>query len=228
MLAVPKSEIEARVKAMSAERSKERPAGDAAAPVRTLHAGEYLFQAGDTRAQLYRVERGALCHYTSGEAGRHEVIEFAFPGDVIGFGHLEAHISTARAMIETDVSIVSPMDFARALDANGPLAARYAGAADREFDYLRAKAVRNGEGKPVERLASFLAALSHLGAEEGRDPTLVTDELTSGFVAEQLDMTIDALARALCELERRGVVRASKDGLRIADVGALESLARVA
>jgi CRP/FNR family transcriptional regulator len=193
-----------------------------------LRAGDCLFQAGDTRARLYRVERGALCHYRSSDGGHHEVIEFAFPGDIIGFGHLERHLSSARAMVETVVSAVSAPEFACALEYDGQLAARYAAAADREFDDLRERAVRNGASDPVKRLAAFLAAVAQLGAVEGRDPTLVTDELGSGFVADQLGMTIDRLQSALRELERRGVVSPGKDGLRIADIDALEELAHVA
>lgn len=205
-----------------------RCAAPANGPVRTLSAGDYLFQAGDTRARLYRVEQGALCHYQAADASDHAVIEFAFPGDIIGFGHLETHVSTARAMVETVVSIVSAPEFACALEADGQLAARYTAAADREFDYLRERAVRSGAGAPVQRLAAFLSAVSHMGAAEGRDETLVTDELSSGFVAEQLGMSIDRLQAALRELEARGVVRPAKGGLRIADADALEDLARVA
>lgn len=199
-----------------------------AAPLRTLARGEVLFQEGDTRVQLYRVERGALCHYVRFEDGRREIIEFAFPGDIIGFGHLESHVSTAQAMAETAVSIVSVQEFEQALDGDGRLAARLSAAADRDFDFLRARAIKSGQGKPVERVASFLTALSHLSAHEGRDPTLVTDEIPSGVVAGHLDMTIDGLARALRELERRGMVRSTNDGLRIADLAALEKLASAA
>jgi CRP/FNR family transcriptional regulator len=201
---------------------------EAGAPKRTLAGGEVLFQAGDTRARLYRVERGALCHYRRWDDGLCEIIEFAFPGDIIGFGHLENYISTAQAMVETVVSTVSAQEFEETLSHDDHLAGRLSAAADREFDFLRDRAVASSKGEPVERLASFLTALSHLSAEEGRDPTIVTDEVSSGLVAERLDMTIDVLVRALRELERRGMVRSTTNGLRIADMGALEELARVA
>ncbi len=199
-----------------------------AAPVRELARGEVLFQLGDTRAKLYRVERGALCHYIRWDDGRREIIEFAFPGDIVGFGYLESHISTAQAVVETAVSQFAPEDFERAAETDGQLASRLAASADREFDFLRAQAVKAGEGKPVERVASFLAALSHMSASEGRDPSLVTDEISSGFVAEQLAMTVDGLARALRELEQRGMVRPTPQGLRIPDIDALEKMADAA
>ena len=55
----------------------------------------------------------------------------------------------------------------------------------------------------------FRAALFHMSAPEGRDPTIIPDEVSSGFVAERLHMTIDALSRALKELVRRGLVATS-------------------
>jgi CRP/FNR family transcriptional regulator, anaerobic regulatory protein len=210
----------------TAERS-ETCAPAAPAPERTLASGEVLFQAGDTRARLYRVERGALCHYRRWDDGRREIIEFAFPGDIIGLGHMEAHISTAQAMVETVVSTVTAEEFERALGGDDYLAARLSAATDREFDFLRERAVESGKGKPLERLASFLTVLSHMSADEGRDPLIVADEISSGLVAERLDMTIDVLARALRELERRGMVRSTDKGLRIADIGGLEELARI-
>lgn len=224
MLAVNETEFkEARARAAGAARCKPRT--DCETAVRELARGAILFQAGDTRSRIYRVEKGALCHYLRWSDGRREIIEFAFPGDIIGFGHLENHVSTAQAVTETVVSFVSPQEFERALDADAQLASRLSAAADREFDCLRARAVESGRAKPVERVASFISALSHLSADEGRDPTLVTDEISSGFVAEQLDLTIDGLARALRELERRGMVRPTPEGLRIADVTGLEKLA---
>jgi CRP/FNR family transcriptional regulator len=209
-------------------RSERATECGATAPERTLSGGEVLFQAGDTRAKLYRVERGALCHYRRWDDGRCEIIEFAFPGDIIGFGHLETHISTAQAMVETVVSTLSTYDFEQLLCSDDHLAARTSAAADREFDFLRERAVDCGKGKPVERVASFLTALSHMSANEGRDPMIVTDEVSSGLVAEHLDMSIDALGRALRELESRGMVRATEKGLRISNMNGLEQLARVA
>jgi hypothetical protein len=44
------------------------------------------------------------------------------------------------------------------------LAARVAAAADREFDYLRSRAVQSAKGMPAVRVASFLAALVRTSA----------------------------------------------------------------
>jgi CRP/FNR family transcriptional regulator len=186
-----------------------------------------LSHSGEKR-QLYRVERGALCHYLRWEDGRHEVIEFAFPGDIIGFGHLDVHISTAQAVAKTIVSPIREEEFEQLLENDGQLAARFAAAADREFDYLRVRALASASTKPAKRVASFLAALSRLSASEGRDPAVITDEFSSGAVAEHLNMSVDALAGVLRELEARGMVTPVREGLRIADLEALERFADAA
>jgi len=195
-------------------------------PSRSLARGEILFRTGDKRGKIYRVESGALCHYLRWDDGRREIVEFAFPGDIVGFGHLQSHVSTAQAMVETTVGLVPEREFDELLATDGQLAARFAAAGDREFEYLREVMVKSGEGKPVERVASFLSALSHMSEVEGRDPTLVADEITSGEVAKHLDLTMDMLVAALRELERRGMVTAAGNGrLRISDLRALEKLA---
>ncbi|MBZ0209885.1 MAG: Crp/Fnr family transcriptional regulator [Hyphomicrobium sp.] len=193
--------------------------------VRRLARGETLFHSGDKRDQLYRVERGALCHYLRWADGHHEVIEFAFPGDIIGFGHLDVHTSTAQAVAKTIVSPISEDEFEQLLAGDGQLAARYAAAADREFDYLRVRALAGSRSAPAKRVASFLAALSRMGASEGRDPSIIRDEFSSGAVAEHLNMTVDALAGVLRELEARGMVTSVREGLRITDIEALETFA---
>lgn len=196
-----------------------------AAAVRSLAPGECLFQKGDRYARLYRVEHGALCHYVHKGDGSHEIIEFVFKGDIVGFAqHVEKHITTARALVLTEVSVVPSQVFADALKTDGCLAARVAAAADREFDYLRSRAVQSGEGRPAARVAAFIAALVRISTREGRDPSLVADEISSGVVAEGLNMSIDCLATALMELERRGLIQQTPAGKRIVDVELLERL----
>ena len=216
----------------SAER---RPASDTGAVrrlrsvgVRRLARGETLFHAGDRREQLFRVERGALCHYLRWDDGHHEVIEFAFPGDIIGFGHLAQHATTAQAAAKTIVSPISEEEFEQLLKTDGQLAARYAAAGDREFEFMRARSIDSNRGKPAKRVASFLAAMSRLSADEGRDPNVITDEFSSGVVAEHLHMSLDALASVLRELEAEGMVAEADKGLRIVDIDALETFADAA
>ncbi|WP_295559311.1 Crp/Fnr family transcriptional regulator [uncultured Hyphomicrobium sp.] len=192
-----------------------------------IDTGEILFQAGDRRT-LYRVERGAICHYMLWADGRHDVIEFAFPGDIIGLGHLDHNVSTAQAMVDTVLSLVSEESFTAALESDDRLSFRLASAVEREFDYLRDKALAMNQVPAAARVANFLLALSGMNNPEGRDPALISDDITAGFVAEKLDISIDKLGAALLELKKQGAVKETATGLRILDPHTLQRMADAA
>ncbi len=67
-----------------------------------------------------------------------------------------------------------------------------------------------------------------MSAGEGRDPSLITEEFSSGAVAEHLNMSVDALPGVLRQLEAQGMVAAADAGLRITDIEALEKFADAA
>lgn len=195
--------------------------------LQTVDTGEILFQAGDERT-LYRIERGAICHYMLWSDGRHDVIEFAFPGDIVGLGHLRHHVSTAQAMVDTVVSLVSEKTFEADLESDDRLSFRLASAVEREFDYLREKTLAGTHVPAAARVANFLLALSAMNSPEGRDPNIISDEITAGFVAEKLDMSIEKLGAALLCLKKEGAVRETTGGLRIVDPMTLQRLADAA
>ena len=208
------------------ERAIHRTPATPNGPSRGLDTGAFLFQSGDTRATIYRVEQGAFCHYMNWDDGRHDVIEFAFPGDIIGFGHLDAHISSAQAMVPSKISVVSVRDFEAALDNDAQLTARLTAAADREFDVLRQRSIRLRQGDMEHRIAAFLLALSAASAAEGRDPLVISDSLTCGAAASLLNVDLEGLASALSGLEEKGLIGRDGKDLRLIDVAGLERLTR--
>ncbi len=88
------SSVVSRESSAAAETAASRLHGD---EVRTLAAGEVLFREGDARSHVFRVETGALCLYRSLPDGSQDVLEFAFPGDLVGLGYLDSHVSAAQA-----------------------------------------------------------------------------------------------------------------------------------
>ena len=187
-------------------------------------SGKPVFQLGGPR-RLYRIESGAVCHLNQGAGDQFEVIECAFPGDIIGLGYLSTHSSIAKAMVDTMVSIVTPDEFEQALRGDDRLAFRFADAVEREFDYVRTKSLHSALLPPLQRVAHFLAAIASINGAEGREGGLVVDDVTSGYVARQLHMTIDTLAMAMLSLRRSGLLDVSPRGLHIVDVAGLEAVA---
>jgi CRP/FNR family transcriptional regulator len=131
-------------------------------------------------------------------------------------------------MVDTVVSLVSEEEFASALETDDRLSFRLAAAVEREFDHLRDRALSAEEQPAAARVANFLLAISSLNGPEGRDRTLISDDITAGFVAEKLDLSIEKLGAALLSLKKQGAVKETPAGLRILNTETLQKLADAA
>jgi CRP/FNR family transcriptional regulator, anaerobic regulatory protein len=194
--------------------------------VRFLAANKLLFGVGEPKSKLYVVETGALAVYEPRWNGHRAVIEFAFPGDVVGLGFLNTHACSARATTDTRVRCLplSAQDRLKAGDARTQ--SRLADAIEREIEFLRESSVRFSRQNPLGRLAAFLLTLSRENEQEGRDPTVLAQPLDCGVVADFLALSIERLGSLLVELERRGLIEPlGPHGLRLTNVAGLEGLA---
>lgn len=194
--------------------------------VRTLAINELLFGMGEAKTCIYLVKTGALAVYEPRWNCNRSVIEFAFPGDLVGLGFLEMHTYSARATMETCVQCL-PLSAQDLLFADDPKAqTRLADAIEREVEFLRESSVRFSRQNPLGRLAAFLLTLSRENEQEGRDPALLMQPLNCGVVADFLAVSIDRLGSLLVQLEQRGILEpCPPEGLRLLDIGALEGLA---
>lgn len=191
---------------------------------RMIPHGDRLFTPGTPRAAAFVVETGALCHYIVWPDGSHDVIECAFPGDIVGLGSLGEHMSTAQAMVDTSVVVISPAELDRAVQSDAALAARMASATDREFDFLRRRALQPGQRPTLNRIAAYLIAVAGTACRSGET------HLTSGddgvkALASLLDIPAADVRGAFTTLLDRNLV-ADRDGaIVIRDVDGLEALA---
>ena len=192
---------------------------------RTLGANEFLFQAGDLRKQVFRVESGAICLYEGGGSNRKSVVEFLFPGDFVGLGFLEKHCLNARALLETSVECLTLDAAAEVIRNDAKAKTKLAAAIEREFEIRREELRRAGQRQPIERVAALLVTSARTNVQQGRAPDLIEDSWRCGVIADLLRLSLDELTAHLVELERRGLIKATANGLRLRDITALEALA---
>lgn len=192
---------------------------------RTLAAGEVLFREGDARRHVFRVDTGALCLYRSLPDGGQDVLEFAFPGDLVGLGYLDSHVATAQATMVTTLSCLPRDSVDPAVEQSARARSRLTTAIEREVAYLKDALVRRVQPAPLRRVAALFVTLSRYNGYEGRDPAVITDSLKCGAAAGHLGMSVDVLAQQLTELEARGLIEPCDKGLRLLDI---DTLMRVA
>jgi hypothetical protein len=85
---------------------------------------------------------------------------------------LATHVSTAKAMVETCVSIITDADLERALKNDNRLFFRLVEARERDFDYLKNTSLNVDLRPPIQRLANFLLAIVSINVSEGREPLI--------------------------------------------------------
>jgi CRP/FNR family transcriptional regulator len=224
------------VKGTSGHPSRLEPTLDkspavAAPPAKTapaqlqIAANAFLFRAGDPRTHLFKVESGAICLYETRRTDRPSVIEFLFPGDYLGLGFLEKHQLCARALLDSTLTCL-PLDTLPEVVRDDPKAqAKLAQSVEREFDARREELRSAGERWPIERVAALLVTSARTNVQQGRPADLIKDSWKCGFIADLLQLTLDDLAAILVELERRGLIAAAGEDLRLTNIPSLEAMA---
>ena len=195
---------------------------------RSLAAGEILFREGDPRHHVYRIEKGSVCLFKQHADGTRDVIEFVFPGDFVGLGYLDSHISGAQATMETALTCLPRSAIDAAIERSADSSPRLAEAIEREVAALNEVKRQSTIAQPRGRVAALFVTLARCNAYEGRDPAIITDSLSCGVVADYLDMTLDELADVLVDLKALHLVEPCAGGIRLTNIDALERLTEVA
>jgi CRP/FNR family transcriptional regulator, anaerobic regulatory protein len=206
-------------------RESETSAALAHIETRTIAANRCLFRPGDARTHVYRVESGAICLYDAHDTERRSVVEFKFPGDLVGLGFLESHSMTAKAMLETTVTCLDPDAIDEIVQDDPRLQMQFDDAVEREFELRRDQLRTAGESEPLERVAALLVATAHASMDQGGKSDTIRGSLRCGFIADMLRLSLDDLSSMLVELNRRGLIDAVGEELRITDIDGLEALA---
>lgn len=193
----------------------------------TLGVGDYLYREAGPRAFVYRVEKGVIVIFERQIGRPVRIIGIAGEGDYFGLGCLEHHRDNARAVVETVVSYVPKATFSLLAERDPRLRKKQADAIARDFKYGKLLACDRGRSTPIECVAAFLVALSRQNAEEGRDPSLVSNsrECVSA-TSLLLDMDAKAFERAFLRLRWMGLIEPCPAGLlRLKNISALEGVA---
>ena len=194
------------------------------APVRVVR-DQILFRRGQSKTHIYQVEAGTIAVYETRVGGTHNVVEFAFAGDAVGFGFLDYHIYSAQAVGEARVRCLPLTALDQILQHDKRAMQRYAEALQREFEFRRAE-VLSADRNPANRVAALFLVLSRRNENEGSDPRVIGDSLACGTVAGYLGLDLETLGRALVELEKAGLVEGCPPHeLRLIDLAGLEQLA---
>ena len=198
----------------------------AAGGAHTFEGKEHIFREGDKAHQVYMVEAGHVCIYKMLSDGRRQVIDFAYPGDVIGLACLDEHASNAQAMSRTRVRSVPMCALQQVARDDARLGFKLYEAVSRELRAARELLFTVSQRTATERVASFLLALSQRNARNNEDPLEYVLPMTRSDIADYLGLTIETVSRTFTKLRVEGIIELSQSVLvTIKDLDALEAQA---
>lgn len=193
--------------------------------VRTFEAKEHLFREGDAVTHVYQVEVGHVCTYRSMSDGRRQVIDFAYPGDIIALGAIREHTADAIATTRTRVRCLPVSTLRQIVRDDAGLGLRLYEAMSQELSAAREMLFTLTQRTAVERVASFLLALSRRNERNGEAPDEFVLPMTRNDIADFLGLTIETVSRTFTKLRTDGVIQLAQSVLvTIVDHAMLERL----
>ncbi len=196
------------------------------APVRKLSPREHLFLEGDPRTHVYKVEAGTLLIYKILPDAKRQIIDIAFPGDLVGLGTTGEHSFSAQATEPARVKCITSCQLRQFAAQDPQLGLELYEAVVLELDAARGHLMTLGYRSAAGRVASFLLALSHRNERRGRDATELVLPMRRADIADFLGLTIETVSRTFSKLKAEGLIDLDHGGyVAIIDREALTEIA---
>ena len=183
------------------------------ATVRRLQAKEHVFCEGDEREHVFRVEEGVIAVYKTLPDGRRQIIDFAYPGDLIGLGVIGEHVLSAQATVPSKVRCLAAAALERIAETDAGLALKLYKAVCQELAATRNLLVTVGQRSAIERVAAFLISLHRRTAAEGA--ATINLAMRRSDIADLLGLTIETVSRTLTKLRGMGVIDLEQGATRV-------------
>lgn len=191
-------------------------------PVRTYEAKEHIFRDGDAVTHVYQVEIGHVCIYKMMSDGRRQVIDFAYPGDIIALGAIGEHTANAIATTRTRVHCLPVAAIRQIMKQDARLGFELYEAMSRELMAARELLFTVTQRTATERVASFLLALARRNERRGEEASEFVLPMTRSDIADFLGLTIETVSRTFTKLRAEGVIELAQSVLvTITDPAAL-------
>ena len=198
---------------------------------RVVHAGDSIYRAGETFAQLFIVNSGFFKIVNTASDGREQVVGLHFKGDWLGFdGIARGHYGCDAVAMDTgEVWAVHYQALLKACAERPALLAVLHAAMSREITRDRDSLLSLCTLSADARVADFLRYWTDSLARRGMRTDQITLRMTRAEIGNYLGMTLESVSRALSRLAREQVIAFSEKGrrhIRIPDVRALSAYAQ--
>lgn len=190
-----------------------------------IGATTILFHEGDDADSLYEVVSGVFRATKVFSDGRRQVVAFAYPGDVIGFGHGDAYRFDCDALTPARVQVTARGDLLDAMRSRPELGEKLINLAAAEVASMHDLSVLLCRKSAMERIAGFLLSLAARTGKKTNDQRVCLP-MCRADIADHLGITIETVSRNMTKLKTRGIVDLPDRGCFVVrDLHRLQNLA---
>ena len=194
-----------------------------------VERGEVMIEQGVTRGGLYTLLDGIMMRYRMLEDGRRQIVNFMFPGDLIGlqgtFG--EPASLSVEALLDARLCVFDSARYYDLIVAQPSLGYDITWLAAKEERALEEHLVALGRRSAKERVAYLAVWLIERARAtcmaDGQNGLAVT--ITQAQIADMLGLSLVHTNRTIKTLERAGLVRWRQGLIQVADLAATAEFA---
>ncbi|MFW2348921.1 Crp/Fnr family transcriptional regulator [Qipengyuania sp.] len=187
-----------------------------------LERGDVLIDEGAAHDRLYTVLDGVLIRSRSLDDGRRQIVNFMFPGDLVGLqGAFDEPSSHAvAALIDARLCRFRRNDFVELISTHPRLGYDITWLAAKEETALEGHIVSLGQRSARERLAYLAVWLLDRAQATclADDRNIVSLPITQAQIADMLGLSLVHTNRTLRQLEREGLVEWKSRTIHVPDL----------
>ncbi len=195
-------------------------------PVRKVRKKDVLFMEGQSANDLFFVSQGKVKTYKINSDGKELITGLHQAGDFLGYVPLledSAHIETAEALEDTEVSMIPKKDFIALIYSSRDVAHKFIKLLSNNIEQTEQRLLDLAYQSVRQRVAGALLKIS--------DKFVLPDNSAAISIARRdisniVGTATESLNRTLADFKDEGLVEISGDGLRIINRGMLERLLR--
>lgn len=193
---------------------------------RIVHAGDAVYQAGETFGYLYVLNSGFFKVVNMSADGREQVVALHFKGDWLGLdGIASGRYGCAAVAMDTGEVWAIRYDAVLEACARQPaLLNALHGAMSREIGRDRDSMLSLCTLPADARVADFLRYWADALAQRGLRTDQITLRMSRAEIGNYLGMTLESVSRALSRLARGDVIRFHEKGRRDIQIPRVEAL----
>lgn len=167
-----------------------------------FHAGQSLFDDDEPADALFEITAGVIKLYKLLADGRCQVIDFLYPGELLGLSVGERYAYTAEAVGPAAARRYARKPFEAIVADDPALARRLMGRVSDELRAAQDHLLLLGRKSAGERVASFLLAL----AGRSEDDESLDIPMTRSDIADYLGLTTETVSRTFSQLKAQGII----------------------